>query len=423
MLRSLFPLLLIAFWLIGCDATRPNDPTSGDTNRSAPDKTALFDTFGTGFGGSGSFPFHDHVWMDTSDLIQGKFDPYQDRITDFNLSAFTTLSHALQHAKFVTFWLTKGWQENWFDLASIQTLIDQGKIPVFVYWYFGDHLAEAGYLADHKDDYARDVTRVATLLKHLHGTKLLILEPEFNKASVVNHPDTQASFVTTLSHAIDTLRSALPDTYFSLAMMDTGRRNAQTKDPSCGYANCALGDQSEWGRSDAIYTALLDKLDFLSFQQMVGQFSRDPADPGSWSSPHPKAYTEREIGIDSLPERLDNLAAYLKAHYHKPVYLAYLAIATATWHDTNHDHILQADEVNATGWEAKASEFYGRYAHRDLFGYSVMALFDDPGHDKGGYQFFMEDEYHLGIVKSRTIGTQITGEIQGKGTILESVFR
>jgi hypothetical protein len=52
-----------------------------------------------------------------------------------------------------------------------------------------------------------------------------------------------------------------------------------------------------------------------------------------------------------------------------------------------------------------------------MFGYSVMELFDNPRHDYGGYQFFINNEYHLGIIKSSAIDEEdnaTNGDIEFK---------
>ena len=48
-----------------------------------------------------------------------------------------------------------------------------------------------------------------------------------------------------------------------------------------------------------------------------------------------------------------------------------------------------------------------------------MALFDDPDHDKGEYQFFSENEYHIGIISTNAtngfIGASRSANMQLKG--------
>ncbi len=383
----------------------------------------LFTTRNVGFGGADSFKFHDNIYMDVADIIDGNYSAYKDSITDFNETAFNTLHTHLTKSKYIFLWLTKEWQESWFNTVSLQHLMDEGKIPVFIYWYFGDHLQEQGYLEANHDTYLQDVQRLGRFLAQFHGDKMLILEPEFNKNSVIDDAQQSALFVTTISDAIDTIKQYDPNIFISLAMMDTGSRTTQSDLGKCGYEYCALGDKTEWSRVDTIYTALLDKLDFISFEQMVAQFSRDPLDPGTWDNPNPVSYTDDEIGIAYLAQRIDNLAVFLHQRYNKPVMMPYIAIATATWNDANNDGSIQDDEIDADGWEDEALHVYETLHLQNLFGFGVMELFDNPTHDLGGYQFFIDNEYHLGIVKGAILDQQRTGAIEFKTTLLDAIFK
>jgi len=380
----------------------------------------LFQTYAIGFGGS-SIKFHYNQWLDIADLMHGSFDKYS--ITDFNESAFNTLSQKISKSRYNVYWITKGWQENWFNVNSIQTLMDEGKVPVFIYFYFGDHLAEDGYLQDNKEAYLEDVKRVATFIKQFQGDKLLILEPEFNKKTILTDSATRNIFIDTISRAIDIFKDTDKNIYISLAMMDTGSRTTTSDLGKCGYDFCALGDKYEWQRVDPVYNALLEKIDFISFQEMVGQFSRDPNNPGTWDKPNPKAFSDEEIGIDYLAQRVSNFATFLKEKYNKPVFLPYIAIATATWEDSNGDNIIESNEINSTGWEEKAKNVYSNLQPKDLFGYAIMALFDNPTHDEGGYQYFLDNEYHLGIVSAPVKDKQLTGDINFKSGIIDEIFK
>ncbi len=165
---------------------------------------------------------------------------------------------------------------------------------------------------------------------------------------------------------------------------------------------------------------------------MIGQFSRDPSNPGTWDNPNPILYSDSEIGIDNLSTRIANFTQYLKEKYNKPVFLPYIAIATATWSDTNGNGAVDSSEINYNGWEDKAETFYRNLSsmkmelqQKGLFGFAPMALFDNPQHDVGGYQYFMQNEYHLGIIKSGAVdATDIAtnGDITVKGDIVNILF-
>jgi len=383
----------------------------------------LFESYGIGVGGADAFKFHHNKYLNIYDIINNDYTRYDKTITDFNVTAFNHISSYLKHTKYVVFWLTQSWKENWFNVTSIQKLIDQGKTPVFIYWYFGDKLQKKGYLDSHKQKYMQDVIRMATFLKKFHGDKLLLLEPEFNKNDILDDEQERKLFVEIMQEAIDKVKSIATRAYISLTMMDTGSRTTLSDLGKCGYSSCALGDKYEWSRVDSIYKPLVDKLDFLSFNEMLSQFSRDPQNAGGWYNPNPIVYSDEEIGIDYLPQRIDNFAKFLKKKYHKPVFLPYMAIATATWEDINKNNTIENDEINVTGWEQKAQEVYSKINTKSLFGLSVMELFDNPAHDDGGYQFFMQNEYHLGIIKGAIIDKELTGAIKEKAHILSTLFK
>jgi len=399
-------LSIFLLFIIGCGSGSSSNNSSSSINNLK-----------TGFGGD-AFKFHNNVWMDVNDLIDGNFSKYQDKITDFNLTAFQKVSHYAKNATYIDIWITRYWQKDWYNLTSIQKLIDKGKIPVFLYFYFGDEL-NSNSLSDNKDQYLQNVQEVADYFSELNGTVYFIFEPEFNKKSITDNPN---EFINIISQAIDILKSKMPNAKISLCMMDTGVRDVNSN-KKCGYKNCALGDKNEWSKVLPIYQALNSKLDFISFQEMLGQFSRNPEYPGTWKDPNPISYTDSQVGIDYLGKRVDNLAAFLKDNLHKPVMLAYTAIATATWTDLNGDGKIQDDEIDPEGWLKEAEEGYSQIKQcKNIFGFSIMSLFDDPTHDSNGWQFFLQNEYHLGIITGKIIDNQLTGDIREKDHLLELIF-
>jgi len=382
-------------------------------------KDYFYNQFKVGYGGAAAFKFYDNKWFDSTDLMFGNFDFIKNEIVDFNETQFNTLSNYLQKSKYMVYWVTKGWSENWFDLNKTQEAINNGKIPIFVYWYFGDEMIN-GITDEDINDYIADTNKLKNFLEPLQGEHFVILEPEFNKPSIIDNPINQTKFISAIKQSATILKKQ--NRKLSLCMMDTGSRDINSIN-NCGYENCSYGDKSEWSKVLPIYNALLDDIDFISFQQMIGEFSRDDNDPGTWDNPNPKAYTNEELGIDNLAKRIDNFATYLKNQYHKPVFLPYIAIATATWNDDNNDNIIDDNEINASGWIQKAQNVYRDLNSSSLFGYAVMELFDNPTHDDGGYQYFMKNEYHLGIITSDINNSQLTGNIKFKGDILNNIFK
>ena len=400
----------------------------------------IFSEFNVGIGGSSSFPFtpstgSNKIWMSIDQLLLNDTfteSSYYQNIKNFNEQKFQTLQNYVKNSKFMVFWLTDGWKESWFNIESIQKAMNAGHIPVFSYWYFGDRLIQGMPNEEKKEKYAQDNIRVANFLKKLNGKKMLIMEPEFNKAPVLKSEETQHEFASIISKAIDTIKAKNPKLLFTLSMMDIGSRSIYETLDKCGYENCALGDKYAWSRSDIVFDDLIDKLDFISFHQMVAKFSRDYANPGGWDSPNIRVFDDDAIGIDFLAERVSNMSQYLHEKYDKPVFLPYVTVATATWEDNNSDGVVDSDEINYYGWENKANSFYKRMAElrptlqdNGLFGFAPMALFDNPRHDYGGYQYFMQNEYHLGIMGTGAkdeVDIAPDGDLYFKGKILDYIY-
>ncbi len=402
--------------------------------------TSLFDSLQVGFGGPGAYDFisedeSETIWMSSIDLALNPHiadNGYYQKIKNFNGEDFTKLQEKLKGSKYITFWLTSNWEEWWFSAEQIQKAMDEGYVPVFIYWYFGDHLIYGMPSSDEVDAYHQNNEKLSHFLAQFEGEKMIIMEPEFNKPAVLSSEENQEQFASILSTAIDTVKVDNDSMLVSLCMTDAGSRDRNTTASYCGYDNCALGDKNSWNRPELIFNKLSDKLDFISFQQVIAQFSRDPSDPGSWDEPNPIAYTESSIGINLLPERINNMSAFLHEKYNKPVFLPYMTVATATWDDTNSNNQIDSDELDLAGWDEKVATTYLRLSElkselhsNGLFGYAPMALFDHPGHDKGGYQYFMNNEYHLGIIKTNadeTVDNHLYGTLEEKANILDFIY-
>jgi len=375
------------------------------------------------------------IWIDSIDIINDKNienSLKSKHIKNYNPYSFYYLRQALKNSDFLTMWMTKNWDESWFNVAKLQKYLDSNHSIMFNYWYFGDNLNQIP-TDDEQTKYYANVEKVANFLSKLHGKIYFIFEPEFNKNFLTSDANKSKKFAEIISKAIDIVKAKNPNILVSLCMMDTGNRGVNQTYNKCGYKNCALGDKYEWGRSDLVYKYLINKLDFISFQEMVAQFSRNPQNPGTIDNPNPIAYTPDELGINYLDKRVSNFAKFLNDKYNKPVLLDYIAIASATWNDKNGDGKIQNDEINKDGWDKYIDEFYknlrlrrDELSNNGLFGYAPMVLIDDPQHDKGGWQFFLQNEYHLGIFKTSAkdeVDSAPFGDLQPKGVdLIENIF-
>nr|MCH9739565.1 hypothetical protein [Campylobacterota bacterium] len=419
------------------NTTTPSE--NNETNQTKVLPSELSNSLNVGFGGRNAYPFakegvEDAIWVNSVSLMLNENladNGYYQTIRNFDGDKFKTLQQYLVKSKYISYWITEGWQESWFTPSKIQEAMDAGYIPVFIYWYFGDKLTSVPS-GETLTDYYEDNQKVANFIKELNGTKLFIMEPEFNKNAILENNDTQIAFANIMGQAIDNIDANVSDIYFSLCMTDRGNRGATSTVTSCGYDNCALGDKHSWSETELIYKTLGDKLSFISFQEMVAQFSRNPFNPGSWDEPNPIAYTNEETGIEYLAQRISNFSAYLKETHNKPVFLPYLSIATATWIDTDSNGTISSDEVDKEGWRHIPAQVYEGLALQKesmkangLFGYMPMALFDNPRQDYNGYQYFMQNEYHLGLIQTSAedeTDKYIYGDLDFKGDVLEHIF-
>lgn len=429
--------------LSGCGGggTAVTNTTDIEPEANITNKISLFEEFNVGFGGSYFMRFtssigDDPIWVSTVDVLLdadvGSNNAYQE-IQNFDPDAFNALHADLQGTKFLVYWLTKEWEENWINLSAVQKAMDAGYVPVFMYWYFGDMLISSLPTAPEVLAYKENNNKLSNFLAQLSGQKLVIMEPEFNKSYLLSNAQYQTDFANIMADSIDIIKAKNPEALFSLTMTDTGKRSQVDTDPDCGYENCALGDKKAWAETEMIYNLLNDKLDFLSFQEMVSTFNRDSSHPDDAIGAHPIVFSDEEKGIDFLAQRINNFSAYLHTKYNKPVFLPYIAIGTATWIDENSNGLIDESELDYGGWEEKANQTYEALSkirtdllNNGLFGYAPIALFDTPRHDYGGYQYFMNNEYHLGVIKSASIDEVdlfIDGDFQYKLECIKHIFK
>jgi hypothetical protein len=445
--RQVVILLVFTLFFIGCGGSSTDNSdlntTTPTISVSAPDSGSTAITFidtlvtqriVTGINSSEGIQFvtedNQTVWIDIVDILDDvdiEETLKAKRIKNYNPFAFYYLREVLKNSDFLTLWMTNKWDESWFDTNKLQAYLDSGRFLVFNYWYFGDQFDDIP-----SDEalaiYYENVQKVSDLLSKLHGNILFIFEPEFNKEFLTSDEDKAKRFAEIISKAIDIIKSQNPNVLVSLCMMDRGNRGVNQRWESCGFEMCALGDQGEWEKSDLVYRYVVDKLDFLSFEEVVGQFQRDPA-----NSENPIAYTPENIGIDYLDQRVLNLTTYLYNRYKKPVLLDYIGIASAVWEDNNSDGKIQDDEIDKDGWNGYVAKVYKNLrAKREaltangLFGYAPMMLIDHPQHDQAGWQFFLQNEYHLGLIETSAKGgvdLAPYGDMVAKGEeLLEDIF-
>jgi hypothetical protein len=395
MKRVIFILMILL--LTGCHRSNKSNNTN-------------YTKLGTPIDGGYPFYLKDNSikWFDGTKFILNADPSDFNNTENFSYEGFKKTIEFASNKEYFTLWLTKAWfdngaPENWFKWENIQKALNENKTAIFLFYYFGDNLTSMP-TEDEIQNYYDAATTVGDYLSRLKGKKIVIIEPEFNKNFIVDSEENSKKIAKIFANAINLIKQKDKSIKFSLCMMDTGIRDVNATFKKCGYKNCALGDKDEWSRPERVYKYLLDKLDYISFQEMISQFSRDPSNPGTYEEPNLKIYTDDEIGVNYLDKRVENLSEFLYKKYNKKVILAYVAIASGVWNDKNNNGTIDEDEFNPNGWNEKIKAFYTKMAKKEdvlykkgLIVYSPMALIDDPQHDKNGWQFFNKNEYHLGI--------------------------
>lgn len=385
---------IFLFFFVGCSAKAPTG--------------AFLEEFNTGYAGyAWEFKSDDaskSIWQTSISFVQS--DYLDSDIKDVDYEAFATLRDTLQSSKFIVMWFTKGWQEYYFNVNEIQKAMNHGKIPVFLYWYFGDEFAQEHprkVVEAHYNDYLQMNQRIINFLNQLEGEAIVLFEPEFNKRAILEHRQNRELFTRILSDSIDDFRANTSPNlklYLGISMNDNGSKYRDENFGRCGYAHCALGDKHTWHKSIDMMKAFSDKLDVVAFSLMLSPFSRGTDDPNEVQQ-----YSDERLGIGYLPERIANLSHELHTTLGKPVFLSHLVMASGTWQDHNHNRRIENEEINAEGWneaiyKTYANFDYERFRENGMFGLALMNLFDNPKHDLGGYQYFLHNEHHLGLISS-----------------------
>ena len=405
----------------------PNQPAMGRRENS------FFESFHLGIGGRPALPFRaeysaNPIWISMTDIVFGmnwtqKQPLYaiDDGEGDPVVEEFDRLREemGIGHVKFLTIWVTRGWQEQWYDLQSLQKALDGGLVLVVNYAFFMDELAKPAArerVRKLAGEYERSSRRLGLMLGKLQGDILIVMEPEFNKRNILKwqqFPELirRNGIQVVREHAAKVKPGRVfffrkpkkRRIFFGIAVTDTGSRDTQSKDRMFGRKS--LGDSRNWRSFHTLLKPLVDDLDFIAFQEMVGSFSRDP-----YRLERVRRYTAEELGMVDIDRRIENFTAWLHRRYHQPVLLSYIALATGTWDDKDKDRTVDAEEVDPLGWVdivadayEKISRRYRSYESAGLFGLAPMMLFDNPSHDIGKFQYFDRNEYTLGLIATDAV--------------------
>jgi hypothetical protein len=278
-------------------------------------------------------------------------------------------------------WLPMNWDDS--SLLGIQEKIDQGIVPVIIYYYAGD-LAQYGnnawaYVQSIQNNWLDDAKRLGKALSQMQGTVMVVLQPEWNIPTLQDNPQF-GSFLAELASTIK--QSAMPAMSSSQLRLRIG-----TAVGDFGVYT-QTQDLVNWQRFQPAMQIAAPALDFIGFQEMRASIRRNAN--GGMDNMSPV-----EEGLSQMPTRMINLSQYLKTTYNKPIFIPYVTIATYT-PSGSHDNW---EALSASTYQAILAQL-GHLQQAGVFGIMAMSLFDDKSHNNGNTDYFGDASTTFGLVYS-----------------------
>jgi len=362
----------------------------------------LFQKRGRGFTSKTSYAFKNSADVTLNQILDADYANVKDIIPYFNAGHFNDLSHFLQKAHYVVFTFSKGWSESDYNVETIQKLINRGVIPILVHDYFDFNFNEND-LETQKNAYLADIKRFSHFIASLSGLKLVALEPYVNSAKITATPKT---LIATLQEALKIVKSENSYTLYSVVMRDSGYRSSTSSYNVCQYSKCSLGDKSSWAEVKKIYDGLSGDIDFIAFEERVASQMRDA------NTLQMHYYSDAMIGIDDLPQRIDNLATYLKEQFKKPVMLLNLSISSKKFaNQMSYDN---------SSWADKFEKVYSDVNGSDIFALNGAALFSQTSSPL--LDTLADAAQYTALVQTKSEGAKLLGGIHFVRDSLNNFF-
>jgi hypothetical protein len=279
------------------------------------------------------------------------FKPVSDAEQCMPIMITQVLPALVPNANAVTLWITREWEEEWYDIPVVQrAIIDKGYTPVFIFYWFADDIS-VPFIRRNEKAYFRTLRRFTQYLKKLKGQKVVVFNPEFNQNGVASWPGMNAIFL----KSYEMVRED-SSVLVGLCVGDFG-----------DYSR--INDVQNWKTFHPSIKKAAKVSDFIAFQEMRG-LTRNSA---------------KEILM--APERSYAFSKYLHTTYKKPTMLAYVALSS-------YGH-------NGENLQAEAYRGYLDYLPKmrdeaNLLLFNTFHLYDYPGH----VGYFKEAEEYFGLLSA-----------------------
>jgi len=267
-----------------------------------------------------------------------------------NINITKVLHKKSKNTNAVTMWITRGWQEDWYDIRTVQReIINKGYRPVFIFYWFADHISPA-YVKKHEHEYFAALKRFTHYMKRLHGKKIVVLNPEYNMFRTEKWDGMNDIF---------------------LKSFDIIREDEEALVGPCigDFGNYAkINEPREWRLFDRSIRRAAKKADFIAFQEM-------------------RALTRNSKGdIIRTAQRAYNFSKYLHRKYKKPTMLAYTAISS---------YGKQGEHIQAQAYKSFVKYLPKMQREADLKLFGTFHYFDYPGH----IGYFNAAEEYFGVLR------------------------
>jgi len=268
-----------------------------------------------------------------------------------NVNITKVLHQESKNSNAVSIWITREWQENWYDVETTQReILDKGYIPMFIFYWFADEI-NIEYVKKNEKAYFKTLRKFTKYLKKLQGQKIVILNPEYNMFGVEKW---------------DGMNDIFLKSYKML------REDSQVLVGPCvgDFGNYHfVNEVDEWKLFDASLNRAAKKADFISFQEMRALTRNSKED------------------ILRTAKRAYNFSKYLHKKYKKPTILAYTAISS---------YGKNGEKIQAEVYKDFVKYIPMMHKEAKLMLYGTFHYFDYPGH----VGYFNEAEEFFGVVRN-----------------------
>ena len=249
----------------------------------------------------------------------------------------------------VSIWITKDFKFNkWFPAKSInKNIVKKGYIPIFIIYWWRDDIS-VKYIKKHQKEYFKFLRKCHTYFSKVKGEKYVILNPEYNEKGV----EKWSGWNDIMKKSYKILKE--PNIKIGYGVGDFGIYS-KTFD----YNNFTSFDKS---------FKAVKYFDFIAFQEMRATTQNSKED------------------ILNTPYRTLEFAKYLYQKYHKPTFLAYLALSSYKGEQLQTEVYKRYSEL---------MPIFKKEAH--FIGFNIFHLFDRP--QQVGY--FKKAEQYFGLIDDK----------------------